>query len=445
VSAVLAPKLDLRPLGQHWERYSGSSTFGALWRAIRINRLKRSDTRTMLGVSLRRDEDLFERFTVSGAAREALARAYPTRDFEHALATNLVDWWPFGGPVGTDAFTARVRVCRACARYCYHSLLFQVPGVDTCPWHGTPLVDACPRCERPLSMSLGGTARPLGACACGDDPVDEIAALEGDAGNVGARDAAIDEHLARAAQARRETWLLPPEQQDAQARSALTGLAVQRLCRSTGASGSWNGKPGTVLYERVSLERCLQYPAGRLSPVSGLGSFRPDILALPVHWYDAFNAISRELANDIIEPLGARARNDHDVRAALRRLPVHVCNRRLFLQTDCLHRTVLRSASRLSAAIAVNPYRRVFEDDRYVERVRAHTLGIPLIERTVLRLLARGYADGARVVLGRHVPELYDSPRTRPVARFPWVLLSLRPNRLPSAVIAWTRQPALSA
>ena len=113
----------------------------------------------------------------------------------------------------------------------------------------------------------------------------------------------------------------------------------------------------------------------------------------------------------------------------------------LFLQTECLHRVVLRQLGRLTAGLTRSAgASRFTETEGFAKWTHTHPWGKLLLEQVVQRVLLRGYADGARVAIGRHVPELYDDPRRRPITRFPWVVISLPQRQMPTAKIAWTRQ-----
>lgn len=62
-TATVLPMLDPRLLGEHWENYEGTSSFGVFWRATRLNHLHRRDLRSFLHLSLRAGDDAFARLT----------------------------------------------------------------------------------------------------------------------------------------------------------------------------------------------------------------------------------------------------------------------------------------------------------------------------------------------------------------------------------------------
>ncbi len=64
-----------------------------------------------------------------------------------------------------------VRTCEQCARFGYHSMLFQLPSLDACPWHGCALSAHCRECRVPQAGSFGPDGQ-LGSCHCGHDVFD---------------------------------------------------------------------------------------------------------------------------------------------------------------------------------------------------------------------------------------------------------------------------------
>lgn len=434
--------LDPRPLGEDWRCYVGSSAFGVVWRAARLNCLHRSDLRTVLGVTLRSADDVFRRMTRSEAQQAALSRTYPIGDFPGRLYWRLEDWWPFGGSIPWESIPWRVRLCPACARSCYHSLLFQMPGVKRCPWHRVELVERCPRCERPLLVGFR-EGLPLGLCPCGHDLVNHVATVEGEVDLVEEKHASVRSYREWASKNRQSDWLISPEQPDADAWSALHGftrhtiselLSGQRQIRST-------EHPARSFIEAISLRRCFKKGRPKLSPNSGLESFKPAMASLPIGWMPPLSAVGSQLLGMLSEATRARASREGDLKKTIGRLPAYPCGNHVFLHTECFDRAVLRSLARLSAGLSPAAARPIFAAQPFSLWVSGHPLGTRLVERTIQRMVLRGYADGARVVLGREAPELYAKPRTRPATRFPWVVLRLPEGVLPSAQIAWTLQP----
>jgi hypothetical protein len=165
------------------------------------------------------------------------------------------------------------------------------------------------------------------------------------------------------------------------------------------------------------------------------------LAALPAEWSVAFQRIGAQmLAMVPREHLPQVAAPASDMRRAFGQLPAFPGGRELYLSTEVLDRSVLRCAGQLAAIVANSTGLRSFVQPGLRQRIRDHAHGLRLADALVRRILTRGYADGLRVALGRHVPALYDAQHHRPVRRLPWVLLDLPEGELPSARIGWTRQ-----
>lgn len=427
--------LDPRPLGEDWQGYVGVSPYGALRRAWRVNALRRSDLRSVLGVTIHRGDDLYRLTLSSGAIKRHLSSLFPTLD---TRGWDYQGWWPLDGTMPEGTFTASLRECPRCAESSYHSLLFQMPGVTHCPWHGYALISRCPRCDRPLQSGLR-EERPPGQCSCGHDLVSFVRTVTGDE-----RDAtSIQSYLDWAASVRGRYWLFAPEQPDPLGHHALDLLLPSRW-RDGVPSPTTLLQDGRLIRDVVDLGRSLRHAIPRLSDKSGLETFNPATACLPIAWAPGFAAISRNL----FAALPEAARRDASMSGTelawtLSKVPVTAAGLTLFFQTECLERTTLRLVGRLATGVRnQGGRRRIPADDRFGDWIRRDPRGTLLLEQVLKRVLLRGYADGARVALGRHVPALYDRLRGRPATRYPWVLFHLPPDRqnMPSATIVWTRQ-----
>lgn len=430
--------LQPRPLGADWTSYYGCSSFGALWRAARLNHYHRNELRSILGVTLRSGDDCFRKMTKSSSQQLALRNAYPEA-FEDGTHWDVGNWWPYGGPIPWDAMPWRLRSCPACARSCYHSLLFQMPGVHRCPWHHVELIDTCPRCDRDLLAGFR-EGLPLGHCPCGHDAVDYATTAEGDRTTLAQKRDAIDGYRLWTDASRRVNWLIAPEPWDPRAWDALHALFPQppdALLQAQHREAIRS--PASTFLETIRLERSIRWKSAGLPSNSGLESFNPGIAMLPAGWQPAIMAIGAELLRMIPIRLVQLTSPQSELRQELGRLPAYPCGRFTFLHTESLDRAVLRTLGVLSAGVSCAP-RQGSSQASFGQRVKQHPLGKALVERTIQRVLLRGYADGARVVLGRHAPQFYDDPRKRPVSRFAWVLLWMQPGRMPSTQIAWTQQ-----
>lgn len=154
----------------------------------------------------------------------------------------------------------------------------------------------------------------------------------------------------------------------------------------------------------------------------------------------------RKITEAVNEMLSPKAREElmrasSPMRTVVGQWPTNPLGSLLILQTECLDRVVQRCLTRLASTLRrMPPGARRFPDAAGLgERVEATLpLSAVLVERVLQRVLLRGYADGVRIALGRHMPGIYDRGRPRPVRRFPWVELNLEAGE---AKIAWSRQP----
>lgn len=72
---------------------------------------------------------------------------------------------PYQTPVNNES-RLNLRNCPSCARFGYHSYLFQFPWFRQCPIHQEPVVPVCPRCQRrwPLASELHNTRSECPTC-----------------------------------------------------------------------------------------------------------------------------------------------------------------------------------------------------------------------------------------------------------------------------------------
>lgn len=431
------PALQPHRLGMIHDGLVGISAYGLLARVWRMGHLPRHNLRAALGLTVRRGEDLLARTSAPTALQKRLAELYPQVDTRY---WNLETWWMFDGVRQDAELVETLRECPSCARGCYHSLLFQMPGVTHCPWHGVALIDRCPRCHRGLQAGLASDLPP-GSCPCGHDRVHPLetamGAWEGDF-----RRAAVDGFIAEAqAHRTRHILLSPGGSTDPLALDVLSALAPD-----------WSGVLGRtqvvkkqiegVCIERIDMANSMRHAMPRLGDRSGLELFKPTTVSLPMAWYPPLRSIERRLTRIITTATGGIVpESDSELWWTLRRLPASPFGRTLFFQTEHLDETVRLALGHVANAIRPSQALRLgHANGNLGTRLRRHPVGTLLGERVLQRLLLRGHADGARVAVGRHVPALYDRAATRPWRRVPWVVFKLPVEGLPSARIAWTRQ-----
>ncbi len=265
-----------------------------------------------------------------------------------------------------------------------------------------------------------------------------VTAVEGDQASSSQKVEAVDKFSLCAASSRRVTCLVAPEPWDSHAWDALHALFPRPAEAWLTGQHSCLSRRALIL-ETIRLERSLRHKSPPISANSGLDAFTPGIAMLPIGWQPAIKAIGSELLSMLPSGSLKGASPGNELWQALTRLPVYPCGRFTFLHTETLDRGVLRTLGTLSAALSASSNRGTRRPE-LAQRIAEHPLGSALLKKTIQRVLMRGYADGARVVLGRHAPELYRTIRSRPVVRLPWVLLWLPFGRMPSAQVAWTRQ-----
>jgi hypothetical protein len=155
-------------LGIELEPFPYLSAFSVLWRASRITALEPKEWFQSVGVRFRA-----ESFEASALNAGRMSR----RRFEEATGlsgTQVPTWWSAEAwsPVATsgalDNRHGPVRGCLICARYGYHTMLFQLPSITRCPWHSVELTDVCAHCKRSHFTGIDAQGR-LGCCGCGSD------------------------------------------------------------------------------------------------------------------------------------------------------------------------------------------------------------------------------------------------------------------------------------
>lgn len=432
-------------VGQIWENYHGASALSVLIRLARLNYLESGDIRQSLGIPIRRRSDVFSLLSRDHDRLDILARA---QDFatEFTSAWHPDAWWPYANPMPLDVLGWKLRICPRCMRFAYHSLLFQMPGINRCPWHRTRLVDGCVRCGKPLFEGFDAGHR-LMQCTCGYDHVDNQKAVLGDARNAHACQASVTMYRKWAETHRREYWLVPPEIYDEQGWLALSRLACPPC-------GEPDACPDLVLDQVVPSRDA----ATMLGRKSGLEKFQPTLVSLPLSWLRDSASICQRLSEmmpsgtlSVAERRALHPRGRHPIEDAgckakrtwLLGFPGHLVGGLALLHTSPIDGVALGVIARLACGLYASEYSPIEPAKRRAFRkwIHQHEQGPKLLEATLRRVLFRSYADGCRVLLGQLNPDLYARRSTRPARRFPWVALHLGPEA--RATIAWTRQAIL--
>lgn len=174
------------------DRLLGISPFGFLAQTLRLNCLDCHDSFGLLGVRPKYSDDWCRQVCHSQSARTAIlekvasARALaPLWDPGkwHALSGEAAQWRPY------------LTACPECLKSSYHSMLFQLPWVNQCPWHRVRTIAQCPSCSAPLWKSFQPDAPPF-VCSCGLDHVHPSLLLSDPEGQSGARAFQVRRYLA---------------------------------------------------------------------------------------------------------------------------------------------------------------------------------------------------------------------------------------------------------
>lgn len=436
-------------VGAAFDRLPGLSATGALLRITRLNRYVPRDYRFALGITVRRQDDLHALMTFSDKRKEQLAAALdvPTAIRAH---WDLPVWMPFACDTAVLELEYTFRYCPECLRAGYHSLIQQVPWLARCIWHGAKFRTGCRRCG--AALRLDGNSGPwLGVCKCGYDHFDDKLALRGMV-NPAHINKVCAYYQAWAALERQETSLISPAPA-MRSISALVGdIALPQMLQATG--------PTTALAdERIHRVRPLPEARGRSGTedstaiaikLDSLVDSRRAMIEAPGRLGHRIAATACQLAQQLppgslsdgemtlfLEPAGAKAARDfvpakrHSI-LEIRNLPLAQVGDRCYLDLHCLNRPTLGVAHRLFRWLGLEPGKALTDEQAQ---------DVPACVAAVGEILARSYAEGIRVVLGRHLPDLYRAGRNRPHLSEPWVLLR-RQAGLPVRIsVNWARLP----
>ena len=436
-------------VGAAFDRWPGLSATGTLLRITRLNRYVPRDYRFALGITVRRHDDLHALMTFSDKRKEQLATALdvPTTMRAH---WDLPVWMPFACDPAVLEVDYTFRYCPECLRIGYHSLIQQVPWLARCAWHGTQLRTGCLRCG--AALRLDGSMGPwLGVCKCGHDHVDDKQALRGLA-NPAHIHGVCAYYRAWAALERETTSLIPPTPAMHSISALAKDITLPQMLQAAG--------PATAFAE-ARIHRVRPRPEGRgrsgtedatatAIKLDSLVDSRRAMIEAPGRLGQRIAATACQLAQQLppgslsdgemtlfLEPAGAKAGRDFVPARRrsileIRNLPLAQVGDRCYLDLHCLSKPALGVAHRLFRWLGLEAGRGLTEEQ---------ALDVPACVAAVGEILARSYAEGIRVVLGRHLPDLYRAGRNRPHLSEPWVMLR-RQAGLPVRIsVIWARLP----
>lgn len=419
-----------------------ASAFGVLARLVRLNVLAPRDLFANFGLRLRRADDLSEVLTFSHARQVALAKALGLPDVP--AEWNLPIWFPFRTRVELLRDPWSFRFCPACLATGYHTLLHQLPWFRQCPWHGCALRTQCPRCSTPTATQADWLIDANLRCGgCGHDLLvtDQVIANTTQAPK-GAQ-TFLERYLAQAAEQRAKALLLVPDAPSGShaALAELVGTPAREVTshrRLDFIKRKFRCAPETLAPDTLESFRRLDV----------LHQDRPGFLQVPNLMCRAIATVASNLALKlpphtltdremrlfladigIDVPKGFEPAN-REYLGSISMLPPTRAAGQQYLNLTCLHPSAYRAASRLvdvaiNNSLVMGHHGQVSPDEaRFVLQVcRA--------------ILCRGYAEGLRSVLSRHVPELYGMPRDRPHLSQPWVTAILENSDLSAICVVW--------
>lgn len=155
--------------GAELERFPFLSGYGLALRVTRLTALTPEDLKSVLGVRGGSSADVFL------STRRPWPKLFDLLEKLGLAGSGIADYWTeeAWSPVqlhgAWNSPPGPVRLCPICARYGYHSMLFQLPSIEQCPWHSSPFETHCPDCLAPNGGGFG-PGQLLSVCNCGHDP-----------------------------------------------------------------------------------------------------------------------------------------------------------------------------------------------------------------------------------------------------------------------------------
>lgn len=431
-----------------------ASGFGTLAKIVRLNHLEPKELSSLLGIRVRRADDLSAVMTFSEARQIAVARSL--RLPEVPMEWNVSTWFPFKAPSSLLATGWTFRYCPECLLEGYHTLLHQMPWIHRCAWHDVALRDDCQHCGLPVAVKADWLAGANLECACSQSPLDTDLIMRA-AAPEGAK-LFTDNYLHWAAEERsRSTLVIPDLAGDP--RPALAALVEVpgpwhrriRVVTDSRADASFDPPPPLSMVHVRTLRRSERAPLpdrDGLVELEQVRRDRPGFLTTPKRLAPMMSAVAANLAlclpaksltdremSLFLAGIGIEAPESFDpadrrFSGEVSMLPPNYIGSRQFLNLLCVHPCVYRLVAGLVDAVLEG--RNLFDF-----HAQASHQEFDLLMRGCGQVLARGYADGLRSTLAVHVPELYTQPRLSPRLRQPWVLVRKDSGRLSSVRVAW--------
>ena len=422
------------------EQQDGISGFGTLLRLARLNRLCRVDFKAAFGLGMTRDDDPSWVLATSEIRMGALALA-TGRALKDLPDWRIEPWLPFAADRLWEVVPWTLRACPVCLRLCYHSMLFQMPWIARCPWHGAALTNACRKCGRHLLLSFHQRGAFM-RCTCGVDQVSELATLKrADMHCASERSAFLTAYRRWSAATKRELSLVIPQTTEERGPEVLASLVrpPATLARWAGAFGHPSchveqiraGAPTPLVQlNEEELVRC----ARSLWPAYQRMTALPQTELAPMRRITVSVAAAVPAAELTAEEQRILHRSDPPMastrssRTELLYLPLRNFPP-LYLDTQVLQRAAL--------GVVVDTVGNLLPSQDIDARYRGNDR---VLGATIRSLLRRCYVDGLIHLLGRHAPGIYAHPRIRSAPRVPWVLIDRDGLRIRAVRIAWAQR-----
>jgi len=275
------------------DRLLGISPLGFVAQTLRLNCLDCHDSLGLLGVRPRYSDDWCRYLCHSHGAKTAIIDRVPAAN-KLALLWDPRKWQALNGAAAQ--WRPNLTACPECLKSSYHSMLFQLPWVNQCPWHRVRTVAQCGSCGVPLWKSFQSDAPPF-ICSCGRDHVQPSLLLSDPDGKDGAREFHVRRYLAWADASRSRRDLFGCEG-DTRVTEATSGLFVPR-----GAAwhGGTEGSSGQLFRSSVVKHPCTprqslssEALAGLAPAIAGDAEF---FLELPQEMGNALERITFSIAS----------------------------------------------------------------------------------------------------------------------------------------------------
>jgi len=374
---------------------AGISPFGFVVQTLRFNSLYCSDGHGAFGIRPRYTEDLCRQLCLSAKARTSIAARIPAASILAPLWQPTA-WQAFGG--SATHWRPYLSGCTECMKTGYHSMLFQMPWVNRCPWHSQPLSSQCDHCSRPLWHGFRSDAPPL-LCPCGHDPVSSRNTLDEEGRIEDLRGSWIKRYLrwAGASRGRRTLIGVGDDLTSAEEAAVLFRGRAYPWYRPKYASSDVLIRASTVRHGQSVEARSQKAAFSRLAPSMGPG--RDFFLELPQALERPMARITASVAAKFREstfsareraclglPEASEGGGQPSSRASVVLLPAYRVREHLFLDGRVLGRPTQAVLREIAQAMSLLP-----SDNPAIEA----------LARAYERVLGRGFASSALHLLGR--------------------------------------------